>query len=102
MLHDGVNIRTVAHFGRRRPVELDTALGLGAPPDFDGVICAALGCDRKYGLQWDHVDPVADDEMSQRGQPPTTLLAAPSGEDRTRPRPLVGWARTDSSVGHEP
>jgi HNH endonuclease len=64
VLHDGVDIRTVAHFGRRRPVELDTALGIGAPPDFDGVICAALGCDRKYGLEWDHVDPVANDGLS--------------------------------------
>ena len=61
VLHDGVNIHTVAHFGRRRPAELNTALELGAPPDFDGVTCAELGCERKYGLQWDHIDPVAND-----------------------------------------
>ena len=61
VLHDGVNIHTVVHFGRRRPAELNTALELGGPPDFDGVTCCELGCDRKYGLEWDHVDPVAND-----------------------------------------
>ena len=61
VLHDGVNIHTVAHFGRRRPAELNTALELGAPPSFEGVSCSELGCDRKYGLQWDHIDPVAND-----------------------------------------
>jgi hypothetical protein len=60
VLHDGVQIHTVAHFGRHRPAELDTAPQLGAPPDFDGVTCAELGCDRRYGLQWDHRDPVAN------------------------------------------
>jgi hypothetical protein len=60
VVHDGVNIHTVAHFGRYRPAELDTALALGAPPDFDGVTCAEVGCDRRYGLQWDHQDPVAN------------------------------------------
>ena len=60
VLHDGVEIHTVKHFGRRRPAELETALMLGTPPDFDGVSCAAVGCDRKLGLQWDHQDPVAN------------------------------------------
>ncbi len=60
VLHDGVNIHTVVHFGRRRPAELNTALELGGPPGFDGVTCCELGCDRKYGLEWDHVDPVAN------------------------------------------
>ena len=61
VLHDGVQIHTVKHFGRYRPAELETALMLGAPPGFDGVSCAELGCDRKLGLQWDHEDPVAND-----------------------------------------
>jgi hypothetical protein len=60
VIHDGVRIHTVAHLGRYRPAELDTALALGRPPDFDGVTCAEAGCDRKYGLQWDHEDPVAN------------------------------------------
>jgi hypothetical protein len=60
VLHDGVNVHTVAHFGRRRPAHLETALRLGAPPEFDGIECSELGCDRKYGLEFDHVDPCAN------------------------------------------
>ena len=32
--HDGVEIKQVAHLGRHRSAELETALALGAPPDF--------------------------------------------------------------------
>ena len=60
VLHDGVRIDTVAHFGRHIPAELRTALELGAPPAFDGVSCVELGCERRYHLEWDHVDPVAN------------------------------------------
>jgi hypothetical protein len=82
VLHDGVNIHTVVHYGRRRPAELNTALELGGPPDFDGVTCARLGCDRKYGLQWDHVDPVANDGVTsvENLQP----LCWPDHDDKTR------------------
>jgi HNH endonuclease len=58
--HDGVEIKKIAHLGRRRPAELQTALELGAPPDLAGVTCCEAGCDRQYGLEWDHVDPVAN------------------------------------------
>jgi hypothetical protein len=60
VLHDGVKIDTVKHFGRHIPAELRTALGLGAPPFFDGAVCAC-GCAGRYGLQHDHIDPVAND-----------------------------------------
>lgn len=60
VLHDGVEISTVAHFGRHIPAELRTALELGPPPTFDGVECTEAGCGRRYGLEWDHVDPVAN------------------------------------------
>ncbi len=59
LAHDGVRIQTVAHFGRHIPAELRTALELGPPPGFDGVSCSLAGCDRRYGLEWDHIDPVA-------------------------------------------
>ncbi len=58
--HDGVKIDTVTHVGRHLPAELRTALHLGAPPTFDGVSCREHGCGRRYGLEWDHVDPVAN------------------------------------------
>jgi 5-methylcytosine-specific restriction endonuclease McrA len=60
VLHTGTEIHTIAHFGRRIPAVLRTALHLGAPPDFNGTVCAAPGCDRCYHLQWDHIDPVAN------------------------------------------
>jgi hypothetical protein len=60
VLHDGVRIHTVLHYGRYRRAELDPALMLGAPPEFGGVCCDEAGCDRRYGLQWDHSDPVAN------------------------------------------
>ena len=66
VLHDGVTIHTVAHFGRKRPAHLMTALELGAPPDFDGVVCTRPGCDRTYHLQWDHTDPVANGGVTSR------------------------------------
>ena len=59
VLHDGVRIGTVKHFGRHISAELRTALELGAPPGFDGALCAEPECGRRYGLEWDHVDPVA-------------------------------------------
>ena len=73
--HDGVRIETVAHFGRHIPAELRTALELGGPPAFDGVRCTEPGCSRRYGLEWDHVDPVAHngptsyDNLSARCKP---------------------------------
>jgi hypothetical protein len=60
VLHDGVRIDTVAHFGRHIPAELRTALELGVPPGFDGVSCAEAGCERRYHLEWDHINPVAN------------------------------------------
>ena len=60
VLHDGTDIHTIVHYGRRRSALLNTTLELGAPPDFDGVTCSEPACNRQYGLEWDHVDPVAN------------------------------------------
>jgi hypothetical protein len=60
VLHDGTRIDTVAHYGRHINAEIRTALELGHPPDFDGLMCCEPGCDRKYGLEIDHVDPRAN------------------------------------------
>ena len=60
VMHNGVRIETVAHLGRHIKAELRTALELGAPPLFNGIACQEEGCDRRYGLQWDHVDPRAN------------------------------------------
>jgi hypothetical protein len=60
VLHDGTEIHTIAHFGRRYPAVLRTALMLGAPPEFEGPVCSEPGCDRRYHLERDHIDPCAD------------------------------------------
>lgn len=57
-LHDGVAIHTVKHFGRHQPAELRTALDLGPVPAFSGAQCA--DCGSRFGLEYDHVDPVAN------------------------------------------
>jgi hypothetical protein len=60
VLTNGIEVQRVKHFGRRMPVGLRTALELGPPPDFEGVTCDEAGCERRYGLEWDHKDPVAN------------------------------------------
>jgi Domain of unknown function (DUF222)/HNH endonuclease len=57
VLHDGVNIHTVKHLGRHLPAVLRTALDLGPVPDFSGRAC--VDCGSRWGLEYDHVDPVA-------------------------------------------
>lgn len=59
-LHDGTAIHTIAHFGRRYPAVLLTALMLGAPPEFEGPTCSEPNCDRRYHLERDHLDPCAN------------------------------------------
>lgn len=58
VLHDGVTIATVSHFGRYIKAELRTALDLGPVPDFAGTRCEDCGC--RWGLEYDHGDPLAN------------------------------------------
>jgi hypothetical protein len=60
VLHDGTQVTHVAHHGRHLSAETRTALGLGAPPTFDGRRCSEAGCERRLGLETDHLDPVAN------------------------------------------
>ena len=60
VMHNGTEIHTIAHFGRRYPAVLRTALMLGTPPDFEGRICSEPGCDRRYHLEHDHIHPCAN------------------------------------------
>ena len=60
VLHDGVDIKVVKHFGAHINAELRTALELGPAPEFVGTTCCEPGCGRKYRLEWDHVDPRAN------------------------------------------
>ena len=58
VLHDGTTISTIKHFGRHLPAPLRTALDLGPVPEFAGRQCSK--CGRRWGLQYDHVNPVAN------------------------------------------
>jgi hypothetical protein len=58
VLHDGVAIHTVKHLGRHFPAELRSALDLGPVPAFTGAHCA--DCGSRFGLEYDHVNPVAN------------------------------------------
>jgi len=88
VLHTGTEIDTIAHYGRRWPALLRTALDLGAPPDFNGTVCAAPGCDRRYHLQDDHIDPVANGGMTtyanRQARPGTTHDPGSSEPGRRR------------------
>ena len=64
VLRDGTKLDTIVHFGRHIPAELRTALELGDPERLAGAVCCEEGCDRRYGLEWDHDDPVANDGVT--------------------------------------
>ncbi len=75
-------LRSVAHFGRCIKAELRTALGLGDPPLFAGAVCSEEGCDRRYHLQLDQIDPVANGgPTSYRNLGP---LCGPGHKEKTR------------------
>ena len=98
VLTDGVAVQRVRHFGRRIPAEVRTALELGPPPEFDGVTCAELGCERRYGLEWDHVDPLANGG-------PTSLenlqpQCAPHHREKTRRDRAAGLLGRQVRTGH--
>ena len=59
-LHDGEKVTHVAHYGRHLTAEQRTARGIGPPPEFDGRRCSEEGCERRLGLETDHIDPVAN------------------------------------------
>ncbi len=96
----GVEIHTVAHFGRRISATLRTALELGPAPRFEGAVCVEDACDRRHGLERDHVDPVANggvtsyDNLEARCRPDhraktkrdrTAGLLTPQREQRAPP-----------------
>ena len=58
VLHDGVDIQKIRHVGRKYTASLRTALDLGPVPAFTGGAC--VDCNRTFGLQRDHDNPVAN------------------------------------------
>jgi hypothetical protein len=79
VLHTGTEIHTIAHFGRRYPAVLRTALELGAPPDFNGTVCAAPGYDwTQPGRQLPGRSPTPTPLSAARSPPPTPVPLPPS------------------------
>jgi len=102
VIHDGARIDTVAHYGRHIPAELRTALELGAVPDFDGVTCVDAGCGRKYGLEWDHRNPLANrGETSYANLDPRCKPSHWEKTQRDRKAGLLGGGH-DSCAGPSP
>lgn len=89
VLVDGVEIAKVKHFGRHIPAELRTALSLGEAPALDGVVCVEHGCDRRVGIEFDHVHPkaaggpVSHDNLEPR--------CRPHHRDKTARDRSAGW-----------
>jgi hypothetical protein len=91
VLHDGVDIKTVAHFGRYIPAELRTALDLGPPP-FEGKEC--VDCGQTFRLQWDHDTPVvAGGVTSAENGKPRCYGCHAKKSDAERAAGLYGRAR---------
>ena len=52
---DERDLRHLKRWGRYIPVEVQIALELGEPPDFDGVVC--VDCGNRFRTEFDHVTP---------------------------------------------
>ncbi len=64
VLHDGKEVKTIAHYSRNIPAVIRTALELGSPPKFDGLKCVEPNCERTYYLEFDHINPVANNGVT--------------------------------------
>ena len=58
VLVDGTRVEAVRHFGRRSSAAVRTALRVNAVLQNGTVRCSADGCDRRAGIEWDHIEPV--------------------------------------------
>jgi 5-methylcytosine-specific restriction endonuclease McrA len=73
LLYDGEDLRQIRRWGRHIPVAVKVALGLGNPPDFDGVKC--VDCGNRFFIEADHIDPrgaggeTALDNLTNRCEP---------------------------------
>ena len=100
VLHTGVRIDTVAHFGRHIPAALRTALDLGTPPGFEGAVCSEPGCGRTWGLEYDHVDPVANGGLtSDENLKPKCRPCHWEKTERDRAAGLLGSRQAGGSEG---
>jgi hypothetical protein len=55
VFYDGKDLRHFKRWTKHIPVEIQVALELGDPPDFDGVAC--IDCGKRFGTEFDHFEP---------------------------------------------
>jgi hypothetical protein len=55
LFYDGTDLRHFKRWTKNIPIEVQIALELGAPPDFDGVRC--VDCGNRFRNERDHVEP---------------------------------------------
>jgi 5-methylcytosine-specific restriction endonuclease McrA len=61
---DGKDLREFKRFTKHIPVEIQIALELGDPPDFDGVAC--VDCGARFHTEFDHLQPRASNGPTSR------------------------------------
>ena len=92
LLLDGEDLRQIRRWGRHIPIEVKVALGLGNPPEFDGVKC--VDCGNRFFIERDHIEPRAGggetalDNLADRCEPchdKKTARDRESGAVRSRP-----------------
>ena len=57
VIFDGKDLRELKRWTKHIPVEVQVALELGDPPEFDGVAC--VDCGNRFKTEFDHVKPRA-------------------------------------------
>ena len=57
VIYDGKDLREFKRWTRHIPVEVQEALELGDPPEFDGVACT--DCGNRFRTEFDHIEPRA-------------------------------------------
>ena len=65
VFYDGTDLRQLKRWSRSIPIEVATALELGRPPGFDGVVC--VDCGNRFRTEFDHVEPRAAGGPSSNG-----------------------------------
>jgi 5-methylcytosine-specific restriction endonuclease McrA len=73
LVYDGEDLRQIRRWGRHIPAAVKVALGLGNPPEFDGVKC--VDCGNRFFIERDHIEPrgsggeTALDNLTNRCEP---------------------------------
>ncbi|MDQ4094965.1 MAG: HNH endonuclease [Actinomycetota bacterium] len=56
VFYDGKDLRHFKRWSRHIPIEVEVALELGEPPDYDGPVC--VDCGNRFRTEFDHLQPV--------------------------------------------